>query len=151
MNQEQIIPTTAIKAKKKDSKNFKPRLLILMVGSKLIVVSFLVILWQSGSFTNEQFISTLSLLVATFVSLISVMVTNIMKEEETKVSKNAPRLHIRLAYMFTIIHAVILLFTLNLKGPGIITFSQMNAMIALFEMSFGGYLGTIIFKLFKSK
>jgi hypothetical protein len=42
-----------------------------------------------------------------------------------------------------------LLLIINLRGPGVITFNQMNGLLALAESGLGVYVGQVIFALFK--
>jgi hypothetical protein len=44
---------------------------------------------------------------------------------------------------------LVLLFIINLRGPGTISFSQMNSLLALVESGLGVYVTQVIFTIFK--
>lgn len=129
----------------------KNRLLWCLLGAKLIVIGFVLTLWQSGSFTNEQFMATLGLLIPVFATYLTLMFKDrvsrrhALPHPDTYVTKSFQRTAIGLV----IAYALTLLGVINLRGPGIISFVQMNTLLALVESGMGAYVGQVIFALFK--
>lgn len=129
---------------------FKSKFFYLVLGAKIIVILFLSLLWSTGSFTNEQYVNTLGILIPMFATILTVMIADISKES-TKIDKGEIKKSIqKLAFIMIGLYTITLLSILNLRGPGTISMTQMTTMIMLVETSLGVYLGKIVYALFKN-
>lgn len=131
----------------------KNRLLWLVAIAKLLVIGFTFTLYESGSFSSDQFMATVTLLVPIFVTYLSLMFKDQIERRHTIVhpDKHVTRQFERMAYGLVLAYTFLLLFVINLRGPGTISFNQMNAMLALVESGLGVYVTQVIFTVFKKR
>jgi hypothetical protein len=129
----------------------KNRLLWLMAIAKLIVIGFTFTLYESGSFSSDQFMATVTLLVPVFVTYLSLMFKDQVERRHSVVhpDKHVTRQFERMVYGLVLVYTLLLFFVINLRGPGTISFKQMNAMLALVESGLGVYVTQVIFTIFK--
>ncbi len=129
----------------------KARLLWLLATAKIAVLGFTYTLWQSGSFTNEQYMATAGLLVPIFVAYLSLLVKDQTERRHAIAhpDKHVTRTFERMVYGMVIAYIVVLLLILNLRGPGTISFTQMNALLALAESGLGVYVTQVVFGMLK--
>ncbi|MCB0637700.1 MAG: hypothetical protein KDC54_13815 [Lewinella sp.] len=129
----------------------KTRLLWWLVAVKLVVIGFTFTLWESGSFTNEQFTATVGLLVPIFAAYLTLMFKDRVDRRHAlpHPDKYVTRGFQRTALGLVATYGIVLLVIINLRGPGVITFNQMNSLLALAESGLGVYVGQVIFALFK--
>lgn len=129
----------------------KDRLFWLLLIAKLVVVVFTFTLWESGSFTNEQFMATVGLLVPVFVTYLALIFKDKVDRRHaiTHPDKHVTKGFERTTYLLVFVYAIALLFVINLRGPGVISFNQMNGLLALVESGLGVYVGQVVFALFK--
>ncbi len=130
----------------------KRRLFYLLVIGKVIVISFVAFLWATGTFSDNQFVSTVGLLTPVFTAYLAVMFQErtaaryAVQPGEKRVAKSFART----AYGIVAAYPVVLLLILNLRGPGDITFTQMNALLAIAESGLGAYVGKVVFGIFRN-
>lgn len=151
------LPIPEQKEKKKlegvSENKLKNRLLWLVACAKLLVIAFVYTLWESGSFTNDQFMATVTLLVPVFVTYLSLMMKDQVERRHliAHPDKRVKKSFERMTYALIVIYALVLLIVINLRGPGTISFNQMNGFLALVESGLGVYVTQVIFTLFKKK
>ncbi len=130
----------------------KRNLFWILVAGKAIVIAFVTFLWSTGSgFGSKEYTATLGMLIPVFAVYIALMVEdatktrNILQPGDQRVSKRFANI----SYVFVVLYPLLLLFILNLRGPGSITFEQMNTFVGLTEAGLGTYVGKVIFGLFR--
>ncbi|MTB52771.1 hypothetical protein [Lewinella sp. W8] len=153
---DQLPDAAALAAAKKKPEGvaedrLKKRLFWMLLLGKGLVIGFAALLWSTNSFTNEQFITVVGMLVPLFAAHLTLMVQDatkhrgILKPGDKRVNTSFARM----AYVLVIGYALVLLFLLNLRGPGTITFLQFTTFLALAESGLGAYLGKVVYGLFK--
>lgn len=148
-------PLPAVVEEKKPSgvseNRLKNRLLWLVAIAKLIVIGFAFTLWESGTFTNAQFVATVTLLLPIFVTYLSLMVKDQTQRMEAieHPDKRVTKRFERMTYLLIIGYMLALLFIINLRGPGTISFEMMNGMLAAVESGLGVYVTQVVFAIFK--
>lgn len=132
----------------------KKRMFILLLVGKVVVLLFTTFLWLTGSgFTSENFFTVAGILVPVFATYLTLMVQDatknrsLLKPGDKRVNKGFARM----AYSLVILYPIVLIFILNLRGPGTITFMQLTGLLALVETGLGAYLGKVIFGLFRGE
>lgn len=132
--------------------SLKSNLFWILVIGKAIVIAFVTFLWSTNSgFGSKEYTATLGMLIPIFAVYIALMVEDatksrtILKPGDRRVNKRFART----SYLFVILYPVILLLIINLRGPGNITFEQMNTFIGVTEAGLGTYVGKVIFGLFR--
>jgi hypothetical protein len=131
----------------------KRRLFWLLSIAKLLVIGFAAFLWNTGSFSVEQFVGVTGILVPIFAAYLTLMIQdwtqarNELGPGEQLVSRG----YARMAYILVLAYPVLLLFLLNLRGPGVISFTQLTGLLALAESGMGAYVGKVIFGLFRER
>jgi hypothetical protein len=130
---------------------FKNRLLYLLCLIKAGVLGWLYYHWSTGGFSLEQFQATAALLTPTLVAYLSVMAADYLRQHEA-----GPRpphyLSGRLVtfgYWLFPVYGLLLGGLIAAKAAGTLSFGQMNAWLALVESVLGGYIGQVVFSLFK--
>lgn len=130
----------------------KRRMFWLLLIGKLTVSLFAAFLWATGTFTTEQFIGLVGILMPVFAAHLTLMVQDstknrsILEPGDARVNKDFARR----AYLLCLAYPALLLFLLNLRGPGTVTHVQFTALLAMAETGLGTYLGKIVFGLFKA-
>ncbi|MEZ4773068.1 MAG: hypothetical protein R3D00_07790 [Bacteroidia bacterium] len=121
--------------------------MVLLLAIKLGLIVFLYILWDSGSnFSTEQFIGTIAMIVPLFAAWLGVMFDdwlgkrNLEEDDSPYVSRKFQMT----VYVVLAGYGLIFFSILNLKGPGIITHEQMNALLATLEVGLGVYIGKLV-------
>ena len=131
----------------------KFQLLILMLAVKLVVMGFLFTLWESGGFTNDQFISTVGLLVPVFTTYLGAMVREVVQQSKETAPQTPDLFRPRSFQLFSFamlgLYFFGLLVIIGLAPQGRVSFAQMSALLALLESGFGIYIGQIVFSLLK--
>ncbi|WP_020569759.1 hypothetical protein [Neolewinella persica] len=129
----------------------KKRLFWFLLIGKGTVITFAAILWSTGSFSNDQFIASLGILVPLFSAHLTLMIQDathhrsILLPGDARVNKSFARL----TYLLCMLYTLALLLLLNIRGPGNITFTQFTASLALVESGLGAYLGKVVYGLFR--
>lgn len=146
-------PTAAAAAQGLDEHTFKNRLMWAVIIAKVVVLVFVFTLWESGAFTAEQFAATAGLLAPVFAAYLGVMYKDYVGRRHVgTAAADGPRVtrgFARTAYLLTGAYALALLLVLNLRGPGHISFGEMNGLLALVESALGVYLGQLVAELYK--
>jgi hypothetical protein len=130
----------------------KNHILILLLSEKLMVIIFLFTIWESGAFTNEQFIGLVGLLIPVFGTYLTIIFKDTVKHrhlDRPATAKRVSRSFQRTTYFILIAYFFALVIVINLRGRGILTeFGQMSTLLALIETGLGVYIGQIITGLF---
>ncbi len=127
-----------------------------MVASKVLVLTLLFILWDSGGFTVDQFIGTASLLIPLFTAYTVLMVRDSTYYRyvhiKPEITEKLVTHHFKnMAYFWLVIYTLAIALVLILKPAGTLDFKQMSAMLTLVEIGIGVYVGEIVFVLFKKQ
>ncbi len=134
-------------------KSLKFHLLLLLLGSKLAVIFWLWIQWETGGFTTDQFISTLSLLVPVFATYTGLMIKDLFNQQKNngngRTDRYLPRSLQWTGYIVCALYLLVICFIIGLPPQGKLSYQQMTGMLALAESALGMYVGTIVFSLFK--
>ena len=130
---------------------FKKRLFYLLCIIKILVLAWLYYHWSTGGFTLEQFQATAALLAPALAAYLSVMVADYLRQHEA--GPASPRYIsgplVTFAYWLFPIYGLLLGSLISAKAAGELSFGQMNAWLALVESILGGYIGQVVFSLFK--
>ncbi len=134
-----------------DEDRFKKRIFLLLCLTKSVVLVYLYYHWRQGGFTAEQFQATATLLAPAFAAYISVMLADYLRAHQEGPQPrrfvSGPLVTFSL-WLFPIYALLILLFIIQ-KVKGVMSFAQMNFLLALVESVLGGYVGQIVFAFFK--
>lgn len=134
---------------------FKNQVLYILLAAKLLILGFVFTLWESGAFTNEQFISVIGIIAPVFATYL----TLILKDSAQNRHIDAPvddrivkRSFQMTAYWLLGIYFAAIMLVVNLRGQGVLSeFSQMTGLLAGVESGLGVYVGQIVFALFKKE
>lgn len=131
---------------------FKRRIFYLLIASKVVVLLWLRYMWNTGGFTNEQALATVSLLVPAFAAYFSVILTDYLRAHRT--GELAGRKFVAgplvaFGWWLFPIYVLILIWFINQKVVGELSFTQMNLGLGLAESVLGGYVGQIVMAFFK--
>ena len=131
--------------------HLKRRLFWLLLIAKLLVIGFAAFLWDTGSFSVEQFVAVAGILVPIFAAYLTLMIQDWTqaRSELGPGERLVSRGYARMTYALVLAYGVLLLFLLNLRGPGIVSFTQLTALLALAESGMGAYVGKVVFGLFR--
>lgn len=131
----------------------KSRLIWMLLIGKFTVLVFTYALQESGGLTVEQFLAILSILVPVFATNIALLTQDITANRSLLAANERPvrRDFARLAYGVVLAYPVILLFVINLKGPGILSFQQLTVLLALAESSMGVYISKVVLGLVRGR
>ena len=126
----------------------------LLVAGKIVSVGFLLILWDSGGFTVDQFVGTLTLLIPLFTVYTVITLRDSTKFRYVDISPESTELLVThrfkwSAYFWLIGYALAIIFVLYLKPSGAIDYKQMSVLLTIVEVGMGVYVGEIVFALFK--
>lgn len=148
-----VLPKKKLAKDQTSEAKFKDRLFGLLAIAKLFIIIFLFTLWESGTFTNDQFVATVGLLVPIFVTYLSLMMKEKVaeKDELLTTKKQVKKSFARMAYGLILFYVGALFLVINLRDPGVISFPQMNGLLALIESGLGVYVSQVIFAVFKKK
>jgi hypothetical protein len=134
---------------------FKNQVLYLLLSAKMVLVIWLFTLWESGAFTNEQFISVIGIIVPVFATYLTLVVKDATQHRHTDAPQDnrlVKRSFQMTAYWLIGTYTFVLLLVINLRGQGILNqFGQMTAMLSTVESGLGVYIGQIVFALFKKE
>ena len=136
---------------------FKEQVLYLLLATKLIVLTFIYTTWQSGGWTNDDFITVLTIILPVFTTYLSLILKEIISKRHTDSPTDA-RLVKRsfrvTAYFIFGTYLVVILQVLSMRVQGIINaedMGQLSRILALTESVLGVYVGQIIYALFKKE
>ena len=134
---------------------FKNQVLYLLLAAKLLLVGWVFTVWESGGFTNEQFISVIGIIVPVFATYLTLVIKDAAKHRHTDApldNRIVKRSFQTTAYWLIGSYAFVLLLVINLRGQGILNqFGQMTALLSTVESGLGVYIGQIVFALFKKE
>ena len=136
-------------------KALKNHVLWIMLLEKIIAIGFVFTLWETGTFTVEQFTNTIGLLIPLFATYLTLMLRYAAQHRHVEEALDQKLLVKRsyqwMAYFLLLMYFFVIMGILNLRGPGILTQSQMTALLATVESGLGVYIGTIVLALFKKE
>jgi hypothetical protein len=139
-----------------DEATFKKRLFYGMIAAKVAV---LLQLWHhsnfaggTGSFSKSELFATMALLAPVFVAYLSAMLADYLRQHHQGIADirryvSGPL--VGTAYWIIPLHALALMYVIEMKAATEITFAEMNTGLALVETLLGGYVGQIVFAFFK--
>lgn len=141
-----------------DETSFKKRLFYGMIAAKVVV---LLRLWYhsnfaggTGSFTKSELFGAIALLAPVFVTYLSAMLADYIRQhqqEATGIKRYVSGPLVGVAYWLIPLHALALIYVIEMKAATEITFAEMNTGLALVETLLGGYIGQIVFAFFKKE
>ncbi len=149
------LPEQPVRAKKGRKlmveSTFKKRVFYLLCIIKAGVLVRLWYHWTTGGFSQEQFQSTATLLAPAFAAYISVMIADYLRQSKDRdpVPRYMAGPLVTFSYWLFPIYAFLLIIFMENKAAGNLSYSGMNFWIALVESVLGGYIGQIVFALFK--
>ena len=139
-----------------DEATFKKRLFYGMIAAKTAV---LLRLWYHsnfaggmGSFTKSELFATVALLAPVFVAYLSAMLADYLRQHQQDtigIKRYVSGPLVSTAYWLIPLHALALMYVIEMKAATEITFAEMNTGLALVETLLGGYIGQIVFSFFK--
>ncbi|MDX1943594.1 MAG: hypothetical protein SFU99_23710 [Saprospiraceae bacterium] len=136
-------------------KALKNHVLWILLIEKILVVGFVFFLWETGTFTVEQFTNTIGLLIPLFATYLTVMLKDAAKHRHVEVALDQKLLVKRnyqwMTYFLLLLYFWVIVGILNLRGPGILNQSQFTTLLATVESGLGVYIGTIVLALFKKE
>ena len=141
-------------SKKVSEQKLKRHIFILLVVIKVLILLFVLTLWQSGSnFTQEEFIATLGILVPVFATYLGLMFKEQLaqRHELTVKASYVSKGFQRTVYLLLLAYGLSFFIILNLKGPGTINHTQMIGLLTMVEAGLGVYIGQLVSALFKEK
>ena len=109
-------------------------------------------MWSTGGFTNEQALATGSLLAPAFAAYLSVILADYLRAHraaETGARRFAAGPLVAFGWWLFPLYVVVLLWFINRKAVGDLSFAQMNVGLGLVESGLGGYVGQIVMSFFK--
>lgn len=147
-------PVTASGRKRKliEESVFKRRILILLIVSKAVVIARLSYMWSTGGFTNEQAQATMSLLAPAFAAYLSVILGSYLLEhrnQDVDGRKFVAGPLVAFGWWLFPLYVVVILWFINRKAAGDLSFAEMNIGLGLVESVLGGYVGQIVMAFFK--
>lgn len=129
----------------------KLQVFALLVLTKGSIVIFVFTLWQSGSFSPEQFLATLGVIVPIFATYLGLVIKEYL--ERGGMPQPNPKQLTRgfqwTAYGLLATYGLAFLIILNLRGPGIIDQTDMMSLLTLLESGLGVYVGRLMVILFR--
>lgn len=132
--------------------SLRNRLFWILVVSKLLVIGFAYLLWNSGGFASGEFIAVAGILLPTFAVYFTLMLQHttatrrILQPGDRRVSKG----YARSAYVLAIAYPLILLLLLDSRGRGSISFPTLAGLLTATEVGMGTYVGKYVFALFRN-
>lgn len=132
-----------------NANTFKKRLLQLLLLTKTVVILRLAYHWSTGGFNQDQFQSTIALLLPALAAYLAVILPGLGRSPERA---EPPRYLsgplLSFSYWLFPVYAVLLILFIELKAKSVLSFPQMNALLAAVEIVLGGYVGQIVFSVF---
>ena len=127
----------------------------IMVFSKILVLSYLIFLWDVGGFTNDQAIGTATLLIPLFTTYTVLMVRESIRNRYVHIKSNFTEMLLthrfkRSTYMWLFAYTASLFLVLFFKSKGNLSYDQMSSVLTLVEIGIGVYVGEVVFALFKN-
>jgi|GEM_PF-714617 len=139
-----------------DEATFKKRLFYGLIAAKALVL--LRLMYHSnfssgtGGFTKAELFATMGLLAPVFVTYISAMLADYLRQHQRN-EWRAPRYVsgplVTMGYWLIPLHALALIYIIEQKAATELSFAEMNTGLALVETLLGGYIGQIVFAFFK--
>jgi len=130
----------------------KHHVLILMIVTKFAMIAFLFTLWESGGFSTDQFMGTLTLLIPLFTTYTTLMMREVVSSRHTTTYLSPLRIKRSFqwtTYLFMIGYGLLFALAIGIKPTGKISYQQMSVLLTLLEGGFGIYVGRIVFALYK--
>ena len=151
------LPEVPVASKKGRKKKFlteealKKKLFYRLLTVKILVLGWLTYLYTSGGYTSDQFKGTATLLATTLAAYVAVILTSYLDQHRAGVAP--PRYMsgplVTFSKWLVPVYGGLLLLFITLKTTGAISFTGLNAWLALVETVIGGYIGKIVNTLFK--
>lgn len=136
-------------------RRLKNRLFWMLIAGKLIVLSFAFFLYETGSgYTSQDLLTIFGVLIPMFGAYLAIILQHdtksrrILKPEDIRVTKEFARK----AYLVVGAYPFTLCLVLYLRGTGIIpSMAALTVALGLAESGWGGYVGKVIFGLFRKE
>jgi len=149
---DQPVAASGRKRKLVEETAFKRRIFYLLIGSKIVVLAWLGYMWSTGGFSNEQALAIISLLAPTFAAYLSVILADYLRAHRTAATPARRFVAgplVAFGWWLFPIYIVVILWFINRKVTGDLSFAQMNVGLGLVESVLGGYVGQIVMAFFK--
>jgi hypothetical protein len=131
---------------------FKKRVLLMLILTKTLVILRLTYHWSTGGFNVDQFLSTVTLLAPALAAYVAVILPTLSPVRE---GAAPPRYLsgplITFSYWLFPVYALLLIVFVEMKVKGFLSFPQMNGLLAVVEIVLGGYVGQIVFSVFRKE
>ena len=165
-NQLPDAPATKAKAKLSgiSERRFKRQVMIWLVAGKIILFLYILTIWQSGGLTFEGFLGTMGIVFPVFATYLSMGYQDLLSNRHKHSGYDKLRVGRTVqfsAYLFFMIYYIAIFFVLYLNtighipdpgmDSGVPSYKNLYALLALVESFIGGYIGKLIFALFKDR
>lgn len=136
---------------------FKEHVLYMLLAAKLIVLLYIYTTWQSGGWTNADFITVLSIILPVFATYLTLILKEIINKRhvdapaDQRIVKRSFRIT---TYWIMGLYFVAIIQVLSMRVQGVLDaqdMGQLSGLLALIESAMGVYVGQIIFALFKKE
>ena len=135
------------------TQNLKNRIFYFVLTSKVFVIFMIMFHWNTGGFSTSETISTISLIIPMFSVYMTVMINDYLKQQNAekwqKIELSRP-LRV-MTYIVFPLYVIAIVYVINLKPRGILSFADLGAWLAGIESCFGIYIGQIVFSLFRKE
>lgn len=133
-------------------RRLKNQLLYFLAAAKILIILFLFVNWEAGSFGTEGFLGALGMLIPVFASYLSIMWKDTLAHRHHQGGPDDLRVNRSVqigAYFILIAYFLVINLVIYLRGTGILPKTeQMLGLFALVESGLGVYVSQLVFNLF---
>jgi len=137
---------------------FKKRVFRLIVITKIIVFAVLLFCWNRRGFSTKELCASIAVIVPIFTTYIGFMMNDflgdspyISEEKDERQDRLIKRSYVMTTRVLIPFLAFIITFAIYQKVSGVWSFELMQSVIAGTEAALGGYIGKVIFSVFKKQ
>ncbi len=128
-------------------------LMIMLAIAKFVLLVFLIVLWQSGGFSKQEFYNLLGILVPIFATYLYVAVKNIVKDENQLINRRRRSSRILTLAFFLLTAYVVVLASIVYFYllDSAVTFTQLTIGLTAAEAFLGVMLGEVIYGIYQKE